>query len=59
MLLEIRNTFSSQQGVRKNKESSGEGLPSVRMILERNEGQLQQVVDGNVFISRVILPVKD
>ena len=59
MLLEIRNTFSSQQGVRKNKESSGEGLPSVRMILERNEGLLQQVVDGNVFISRVILPVKD
>ena len=59
MLLEIRNTFSSQQGARKNKESSGEGLPSVRMILERNEGLLQQVVDGNVFISRVILPVKD
>ena len=64
LLIEIRNTFSPplfwrSDRLESTKKGGGIGLDSVHMILERNGGLLQQEVDDCMFVSRIIIPVKD
>ena len=62
LLLEIRNTYSGEivwvDGFpRSTKKGGGTGVKSVAEILSRLGGLLHQENDGNIFISRVIIPV--
>lgn len=64
LLMEIRNTFSgkvkwTESGLTTTKDGGGIGLRSVRHILSRHKGLLQQEESGNIFISRVIMPIED
>ncbi len=64
LLMEIKNTFSgnvkwSSGRLETTKDGGGIGLKSVKHILSRHKGLLQQETEGNVFISRVILPLED
>lgn len=64
LVMEIENTFPGKVkwgrgGLETTKDGGGIGLSSVRHILSRHGGILHQEVSGNIFVSRVMMPVED